>query len=337
MQDIAKKAGVTKATVSMVVNNDHRITEATRQKVLKVVKELRYYPNESARKLAKGKADAIAFLVPRFGAPFIANIMDAFERRADQARKYVHGIHPYATHNEIATLEEILSKILFGRKADAVVLLTQKPSAEIVLEFQKSKVPMILIENSMLGAHSIRVNNLNGAYLATKHLTQRGRKNIGLIVGELNPEKGIGQNPATLERFQGFEKALKENGLEVKKQQFATVKEYEYEEGIASLSFLLENNPGLDSVFCAAGDVVAMGVMEEAKKRGISIPRDLALIGYDDMLAARLLDPALTTVRQSFGEIASLAFDMAVGAIEGKLKKEEHVLLEPQLIIRESA
>src|SRR5690242_7832884 len=110
MQDIAKKAGVTKATVSMVINNDKRITEATRQKVLKIVKELNYYPNESARKLAKGKTETLAFILPRFGSPFIASIMDAFERRTYETRRYLNGIQPYSTRNEVAAGEEILRK-----------------------------------------------------------------------------------------------------------------------------------------------------------------------------------------------------------------------------------
>jgi len=139
MQDIAKKAGVTKATVSMVVNNDHRITEATRQKVLKVVKELRYYPNESARKLASGKTEAIAFVGPRLGSPFIASILEAFENKTYETRRYINGIHPYSTRNEVNTREDILRKILYGRKADAVVLLDQVPSAELVEEYGKKK------------------------------------------------------------------------------------------------------------------------------------------------------------------------------------------------------
>src|SRR5690242_12713305 len=122
MQDIAKKAGVTKATVSMVINNDKRITETTRQKVLKIVRELNYYPNESARKLAKGKTETLAFILPRFGSPFIASIMDAFERRTYETRRYLNGIQPYSTRNEVAAGEEILRKIVYGRKADAVVI-----------------------------------------------------------------------------------------------------------------------------------------------------------------------------------------------------------------------
>jgi len=115
------------------------------------------------------------------------------------------------------------------------------------------------------------------------------------------------------------------------------VESYKYEEGSESLSRFLDKGPGVDAIFCAAGDIVAMGVMEEARKRGMAIPNDLSLIGYDDILAARLLNPSLTTVRQSFGEIASVAFDIVLEAIGGKLTKEEHVLLEPELIIRESA
>lgn len=337
MQDIATRAGVTKATVSMVINNDKRITETTRQKVLKIIRELNYVPHESARKLAKGKADVIAFVGPRLGSTFIANILEAFETRTYETRRYINGIQPYSTRNEIEAKEEILRKILYGRKADAVVLLDQVPSAELIEQYRSHNLPIVLIECEAKGVHSVRVDNVKGAYQATDHLIRKGRKNIGLIVGNMKPDPKYEENPVAEERLSGYKRALKEHGLEYDRDKVILVDNYQYEEGQECLARFLKNQPKLDAVFSAAGDIVAMGVMEEARKRGLSIPGDLALVGYDDILAARLLNPSLTTVRQSFGEIASEAFDIAMNAIEGKLTEEKHVVLEPKLILRESA
>lgn len=337
MQDIAQEAGVTKATVSMVINNDKRITEATRQKVLKIIKKLNYYPNESARKLAKGKTDSIAFMAPRFGPHFIASILDSFECRAVQSGKYLNGVQPYATRNETGVMEDLLKKILYGRKADAVVILTQKPSEEIAKEYLEQKIPMVLIEGEMPGIHSIRVDNVLGAFKATEYLIRKGRKNIGLIVGAVEAGEGFGANPSAIDRLKGYQKALKDNGIKYDLDKVATVIYYSAEEGTSSLDMLLKKNPKLDAVFCAAGDIVAMSVMERAKQKGLKIPKDLAVVGYDDYLAAKMLNPPLTTIRQSFTDIASIAFDLAVDAIEGKLLDEKHVVLEPELIVRESA
>lgn len=336
MQDIAIRAGVTKATVSMVINNDKRITETTRQKVLAIVRELNYYPNESARKLAKGKTDTLAFVMPRFGSPFIASIMDAFERRTYETRRYLNGIQPYSTRNEVAVLEDILKKILYSRKADAVVLLDQVPSPALVAEFNDKKIHLVLIETKAPGTHSVRVDNVKGAKLAVKHLLQKGRKRIGLIVGDAKPEAIYEPNPVAEERSKGYQEALKEAGIPFDAGRVGVVENYTPEEGAALLARLLDADPQLDAIFSAAGDWVAMGVLEEARRRGIRVPQDLSLVGYDDVLQARLINPPLTTIRQSFGDIASVAFDIAMEAIDGKLSQEKHMLLEPELIVRSS-
>jgi DNA-binding LacI/PurR family transcriptional regulator len=336
MQDIATRAGVTKATVSMVINNDKRITETTRQKVLAIVRELNYYPNESARKLAKGKTETLAFVMPRFGSPFISSIMDAFERRTYETKRYLNGIQPYSTRNEVAVLEDILKKILYSRKADAVVLLDQIPSPALVAEFNDKKIHLVLIETKAPGTHSVRVDNVKGAKLAVQHLLQKGRKRIGLIVGDSKPESIYEPNPVAEERLRGYQEALQEAGLPFEASHVGVVENYTPEEGAVLLGRLLEADPKLDAVFSAAGDWVAMGVLDEARRRGIRVPQDLSLVGYDDVLQARLIHPPLTTIRQSFGDIASVAFDIAMESIDGKLSQEKHVLLEPELIVRSS-
>src|SRR5581483_1073228 len=253
-----------------------------------------------------------------------------------ETRRYLNGIQPYSTRNEKAALEEVLRKILYGRKADAVVLLDQVPSPKIIKEFQDKKIQMVLIETKTAGAHSVRVDNVKGAYLAVRHLIQKGRKKIGLIIGEVKPDPIYEENPVAAERLAGFQKALAESGLAFEERSVVSIENYSSEEGQAALEHLLRVEKGLDAIFCAAGDLVAMGVMEGARRNGISIPKKLSLVGYDDILPARLLNPALTTIRQSFGDIAAVAFDTAMDAIDGKLAKEKHVILEPELIVRQS-
>lgn len=110
IKDIAKKAGVSKATVSMVINDYKRIPKATKDRIWKIMEELDFHPNESARVLAKGKTEALAFIATRFAAPFISNVLSAFEQRAFYANRYVHGIVPYSTRNEQAVKELFLKK-----------------------------------------------------------------------------------------------------------------------------------------------------------------------------------------------------------------------------------
>jgi DNA-binding LacI/PurR family transcriptional regulator len=337
IRDIAKRAGVTKATVSMVINNYSRIPQETKDRIWKIMKELDFHPNESARRLAKGKTEAVAFVSTRFAAPFISSVLDAFEQRAFYRNRYVHGIVPYSTRNEEAMKEEVLKKILRNRSADAVVMLTVKPGEEMLADFKKAGIPVILIENRLEGAHSIIVDNISGASKAAEHFIRTGRKNIGLIVGETVQPPSKDLNTSAVERKKGFKKKLNENGIELPDPNIEVIHAYNYGEGVRTLDNFIKKGAKLDAVFCAAGDIVAMGILERADELGINVPENLAVIGYDDILAARHLNPPLTTVRQPLDEIGVMAFDMAVDAIDGKLKKFKHVKIDPELIIRKSA
>jgi len=334
IKDIAKKAGVSKATVSMVLNNYDRIADETREKVLRIVKEMNYYPHESARLLAKKKSEAIAFVSARFAAPFISNILDAIEQRAFTVNKYIHGIIPFSTRNEKEVKEELLRRILYSRKADAVIVLTLKPSEEIIKEYNQRKLPIILIENNMNGAHSIKVNNYQGAYKATEHLITKARRNICLISGITQPTENFDINPTAIERKKGFEDAMRNLNINYSDKNIEYIENYTFDEGKIALDNFLKKNPEVDAIFCAAGDLVAMGVIKRAQEIGIKIPDDLAIIGYDDIMASKLLNPPLSSVRQPIEEIGKLAFDIAVDSMEGKIKEEKHITIEPELIIR---
>ncbi len=336
IKDIAAKAGVTKATVSMVINNDPRITQATREKVLKVVKALDYVPSASARRLALGRSEAIAFLAPRFAAPPISGVMDGLELRAALVGRYADSIQPYSTRNKTALKEALLKDILRGGKAEAVIMVTVAPSPETLEAFHEGGVPVVLVESEMPGAHSIRVDNVRGAYKATAHLCQTGRKRIALFNGPTSPRRGEDPSSAAQERLAGYKQALAELGRPFDPELVVPINTWEYEE--AALHFdELRGKAKFDAVFCAAGDLVAMGVIEAARQAGMKIPQDLAVVGYDDILPARLLAPSLTTVHQEFQEMGSLAFDLALQAVDGKLKAPQRVVIDPELVVRESA
>jgi LacI family transcriptional regulator len=337
IKDIAERAGVTKATVSMVINDYKRIPQATKDRIRKIMEELDFHPNESARVLAKGRTEAIAFIATRYAAPFISNVLDSLEQRAFYANRYVQGVVPYSTRNEQEVKELFLKKILTGKKADAVIMLTVKPSEETAAHYKKAGIPLVLIENRMKDAHSIIIDNFYGAEKAAAHFIKTGRKNAGLIVGEAIQPPSRDINMPAIDRRAGFISGLKKHGLELPEKNIEVIHAYNYEDGKRSLDNFLKKGAGLDAVFCAAGDMVAMGLLERANELGIRIPDDLAVIGFDDVLAARHLNPPLTTVRQPLDEIGIMAFDMAIDAIDGKLKTFKHIKIEPDLIIRKSA
>jgi LacI family transcriptional regulator len=337
IKDIATKLGINHSTVSRALNNSSEVKKETAEMIRQMAAEMDYTPNLAARGLVKGKSEAIAFISTRFAAPFISNVLDSFEQRAFYTRRYVHGISPYSTRNEEPLKELLLKRILSGKMADAVVMLTIKPREATLTAYNSHGVPMILIENSMTGAHSITINNFSGAEKAVNYLLGMGRKNIGLIVGETMQPPSMDANTSAVERKLGYISALEKKGLQAKDGAIEVIHAYKYEEGRKALDNFLKKPVKPDAIFCAAGDIVAMGVLERAEELGIRIPGDIAVVGFDDVQSAPHLNPPLTTVRQPLEEIGIMAFDMAVDAVDGKLKKDRNVVIDPELIIRKSA
>jgi DNA-binding LacI/PurR family transcriptional regulator len=337
LKDIALKAKLAKGTVSMALNNDPRISEVTRKKVIKIAADMNFYPNESAKSLASGKTGSIAFIAPRFTAAFISSILASVENKAFKTGKYLNGINPYSTGNMLAAKDELLRKMLYGRKADAVVLMTLRPNPDVVSEYNKRGLPLILVENDMKGCNCITIDNINGAYKATSYLIKKYGRNVGIIVGESDPPLGQDYHYISNDRLKGYKLALSENMIEFDKNKVQFVRQYSYEDGRDCMNNFSRKKVKMESIFCAAGDIIAMGVMDQAKKDGIKIPEQLALIGYDDIQAAKLLNPALTTVRQPVEDIGTMIYDMTVSLIEGRAKEEKHIVIEPELIKRETA
>lgn len=338
MQEIAKRAGVTKATVSMAVNGSKRIGEATGKRIMDIVRELNYIPNESARKLALGRSGAIAVIAPRYNGPFMMNILNAFEEKAFATGRYLHSIQAYSTMHKIDIREKLLKQILYGRKADAVVLISLRPDDETVELYKKEGIPMILLENRVKGTHSINIDNEAGVYKAADYLIKKYGNKITFISSMPARSDDAELNPVYDARMNGFKSALKDNGIKFRNAMVAYTPNFEYNEAASAYKELKKNNTGINSILCSTGDKVAFGIIEAVKKDGLKVPGDIAVAGFDDFLPLTILSsPKITTIRQDFEEIGGAAFDMAMAAIKDKPVKDMNVIIEPELIIRESA
>lgn len=338
IRDVAKSAGVSYVTVSNVINETGRMTEKTRKKVLDVIKKTDFYPDGSARALARGKSDAIAFVSSYLSSPFVIGVLSGVERRLFESGKLKHSLEHHSTRGAEEVKSNLLKNILYGKKADAVIMLTIKPDIKLIKDFKKRGIPVVLIENKAPGAHSVLVDNYSGAYKAVDYLAKKGRKKIVMVNGPAGPSAYDEEaNPVVQERQKGYTDALKDNGLEFDPKISFNVIYFNQEEGGKIMEKIQQAVPGCDAIFCAAGDMVALGILHAAKKSGIRIPQDISLVGYDDISVAGIMNPALTTVRQPLDEMGKKAFDLAIGTLEGKIKGAQEILLSPELIIRESA
>jgi LacI family transcriptional regulator len=337
IRDVAKSAKVSYVTVSNVINNTGRMSEKTKAKVLRVIEKLNFFPDLSARTLARGKSDAIAFISSYLSSPFVIAVLSGVEKRLFEMNKFKHSLEHYGTRGATEIKENLLKNILYGKKADAVIMLTIKPEPKLMTEFKARQIPVILIENKAPGAHTVRIDNYSGSYAATEHLIKSGRKKILYLSGPMGPSAYDEEdNPVVKDRLRGYMDALHEYNIEYDPKKVMQVIYFNQEEGMKAMDVIKHSALDVDAIFSGAGDLAALGVMKQAAKYGIKIPEDIALVGYDDIEVAGIMSPSLTTVRQPMQEMGKVAFDIAVRSLEKEPLKIQNIVLKPELIIRES-
>ena len=330
IKDVARLAGVSHTTVSLALRGSASITDETKKKVMKAAKQLNYHPNHLARSLVTKKTNVIGVVANFFSSNFEMEVLKGIEQS-------IRSMESEYMINLFATLEkndQVLEDICLGRHADGVILLSISPSPEVIKLYNENNCPMIVIDEQAEGAIEITMDNFHGAYMATEHLINSGRKNLAIVLGDSNREElGLSQN----ERKQGFLQAIKDHGLKFNQKNTFFIEDYDFEEGQIVFKRMQRYGSDIDGIFCAAGDIVASGIMLEAKNEHLEIPKDLSIIGYDDVPSSSLIDPPLTSVRQPLFQIGKNGYARMVRFLEGKEEyKPNKLVYEPQLIVRSS-
>ena len=260
-------------------------------------------------------------------------LISGFERKnAEMGGKYK--IEQYSTVGSEGRRKDFMHGVLAGKVADGIISMFLKFDDEDTAALRKNNIPVVFIDEEMKGFHSVTVDNFKGAYMATEYLIKKKKKNIGLVVGQMKTE-GVGVTP--FERLKGYKSALQDYGMEYHESNVVEITDYTFEEGEQALRELLKRGKKFDGVFSAAGDMVALGIMDEAEREAIDVPHDLAIVGYDDINMASLSKPPLTTIRQPIEEIGKESFRLLAETLEGKHKKPRKLIFDPELIERGSA
>lgn len=330
IKDVAQLAGVSHTTVSLALRNSPSITADTKAKVLAAAKKLNYHPNHLARSLVSGKTYVIGVVANFFSSTFEMEILKGIEQS-------IRSMETEYVINLFATLEkndQVLTDICLGKHADGVILLSISPSKEIIKLYSDNNCPMIVIDEKAEGAIEIVMDNYHGAYMATEHLINSGRKNLALVIGDSNREElGLSQK----ERKEGFLQAIKDHDLSFNPRNIFYIEDYYFEEGQVVFKRMQRYGSDIDGIFCAAGDIVAAGIILEAKTEHVNIPRELSIVGYDDVMSSSLIDPPLTSIRQPLFQIGKNAYARMVRLLEGNEEyKPNKFVYEPQLITRSS-
>ncbi|WP_239615713.1 LacI family DNA-binding transcriptional regulator [Cohnella mopanensis] len=319
--DVAKKSGLSVVTVSRVLNQSDSVRPKNREKVLQAMKELDYHPNASARSLARGKTGIIGLTLTTLHDSFFdAVVKEVNDKLAE---------HGYFLALSISkSYEDAFHRSLFQEdRVDGVILLSPVDEDEYVMELKKKKIPFIMIDNSRKNPSvtSIIVDNYKGGYEATKHLIDLGHTEIAHIAG---PDPYL----SSRERERGYLTALKDAGLEpfrIERGTFAMSSGYDI-----AMKWIESGN--LPPAVFAADDYIALGVINACLNKGVRIPRDLSLVGFDDQIFASEFRPMLTTVRQPADKIGAAGVELLLAAINDSTKRNVTIQIEPELIIRET-
>lgn len=324
--DIAERADVSTATVSRVLNKPAEVSAATRSRVLEAAQELNYQPHASAQNLARQHTNYIAVVAPVVANYFYMHVMRGIQHvLAD--REYDLMIHVPSHPEDIG--KRLKSAIQPGR-SDGVMLLSTPPDESWADRIRDVGRATILVDAHHPDIESIAVDNERGGYDATRHLIDLGYKRIAHITADPEP-------PPATQRREGYERALQEAGRAVDETLIAASDALPFafaeKGGYQAMQTLLRRRPRPDAVF-AASDMQALGALDAAKEAGLSVPGDLAIVGFDDTDLSRFA--GLTTLRQPAQAMGKRATEALLRHIEHANQPVSSTVLAPQLVVRRS-
>jgi len=326
LKDVAERAGVSTATISRVLSSHPGISQETRQKVLVAVEELHYRPNALARGLARSSSNIIGAVIMEFSNPFYASVLAAVETVSAEKE---HVTVVAETQRQLATEIEIVKRLRDLRVA-GVVIAPMNESIHHLLALRQEGVPVVAVGVVCQELDYVSADDRVGGRLVGRHFIANGHRRIGFV------SSGEPYNETLLRRLQGLTEALSEAGIAFPSECYVKAGGTSEEHGEAAADVVLEMSDRPTAVF-AATDRLAVGFMDRLQEKGVCVPDDIAVAGYDNITLARYYCIPLTTVSYPTYEMGLLAAQMLFDRIDRKgVKRIEHLLLQPELVVRES-
>lgn len=327
MLEIAKRAGVCKATVSRAISNPSRVSEKTRQRVMKVVDELGYAPNQLAASLRQGRSRNIAVMLPDITNPYFMPIVRGIESVA-LAKGYSVIIND--TQDNPKLEREFASKIR-ARQIDGIITNSQRIPFDIdpALDIAQQLPPMVNTSEfcNTQGVHRVGVDNQAIGTMATQHLIDLGHRRIAVIAGPAMLD-------STQKREAGFRLVLQKSNIKVDNK-LIYYGNYSAESGVEGVKALMQGKHRPSAIFCF-GDLVALGALHALRELEYNVPDDVSVISVDGIALAKYSAPPLTTVAQPLEKIGQTCVKVLLELIEGKQSSQQVQLLEHELILRRS-
>lgn len=328
MEDVAKQAGVSRSTVSRVINDHPNVRADVRKRVQKVIENTGYHPNAAARTLASARSWMMGLVLPRsvssfFTDPYFPRLTQGIAQACNQYN-YVLSLFLVSTKDDE---EKIFPRVSRKGLLDGIIVQSGQVGDQLIERLVNSNIPLVIAgrPSHTEDVSYIDVDNVNAAYIAVSHLIRLGYKRIATITG-------INNSTVTIDRKEGYLKALTERDRIVDP---SLIVEGDFTEasGYYAMRQLLPSKP--DAVF-AASDSMAIGAMRAIREADLCIPDDIALVGFDDLPLAPLPDPQLTTVRQPVYQFGFQAVEILIDLIENGLKPARRIIMDTELVIRDS-
>ena len=327
ISDVAKLAGVSTTTVSHIINGTRYVSDERRERVEYAIATLGYRPNSMARGLRRGESKTIGLIVPDNSNPFFAEILRTIENIG-----YSNGYSVILCNSDGDVEKEVsYTELLYAKQVDGIIFITTNNSCEHLQQLTGNGIPIVVVDRDipLSDTDVILVDNLQGGYEATKYLIGLGHRRIACITGpsKLTP---------SADRVNGYLKALAEAKIPVDPA-YIVVGDFQYQGGENGMATLLAHSVRPTAVF-ACNDLMALGAMRTLREAKLSVPRDMSLIGFDDIALTSVVSPSLSTVAQPVDEIARLSLELLMNRIQ---KKEEvlpakRIVLPTRIVIRES-
>ncbi|MBI5029905.1 MAG: LacI family DNA-binding transcriptional regulator [Chloroflexi bacterium] len=327
LEEIAKRAKVSRSTVSRVINDDPKVSDETRQRVLNVVKRLNYHPNVAARSLAAGRTRIIGLVIPErvvglFSDPYFPILIQGITSACN-----VHDHSVMLWLGEPDYERRMISQVLHNGLVDGVILASMLMDDSLMQSLIESALPFILVGRHPTDAKVsyVDVDNVASAKQLVTYLIESGYQRIATIAGPHNMIAGV-------DRLKGYELALSEHGI-VADSNLICTGDFSENGGYVGMQSLIPSKP--DAVFVAS-DTMAIGAMRAIREAGWRIPHDIALAGFDDMPFSERMDPPLTTVRQPIHQAGYKAAETLIELITDPLSRPRHIILPTEIMYRAS-
>ena len=330
IHDIAQKLNISASTVSRALKDNPLISETTREKIKKAAIEMGYRPNVMAANLRTRRTNTIGVIVPLINRHFFSSVISGIE---DVAYKQGFAV-TISQSNDNQEKESTIAHTLFSNRVDGLILSIgmETLSYDHLKLFSERNIPLVFFDRIVeeIPAHKIVIDDFGGAYRATQHLIEQGRKKVAHIGGPLNLQ-------IYAKREAGYRQAISDAGLQIN-EDLILHNSLTREDGLNAIKRILQTKERPDAIFCA-NDTTALSAIIHLKEKGIKIPEDIAIVGFSNEPFSELVTPSISTIKQPGFEMGQKAAELLIKQIGSKVKPKNYqtIVMETELIVRNSS